>query len=167
MRDQGRQPVVVAEPDLVCRHGVVLVDDRHNTEFQQSAERPVRVAVVTSPGDVIHGEQNLSDAESVMAEEARVMAHQQPLANRCRSLLGRQILRPRSQGKRRQTGRDRSGGHEDQLAARQARAGEDVDQRTDSIEVDAAAAVVSDDDPTLTTTRFAAAIASRIDVLTA
>jgi hypothetical protein len=121
----------------VCRHGVVLVDDRHNPEFQQSAERAVRVAVVTPPGDVIHGEQDLSDAESVMAEEARVVAHQQPLSDRCRGLLGRQILGPRSQGKGRQAGRDRAGRHEDQLSARQAHAGEDLDQRADSTEVDA------------------------------
>ena len=71
----------------VGRHRVVLIDDGHHTEFQQSAERPVRIAVVTAPGDVIHGEQDQSHAKSVMAEEPRVLADQQPLPDRCRGLL--------------------------------------------------------------------------------
>ena len=39
VRDQRREPVVVAEPDLVGGDGVVLVDDRHDAELEQ----PVRV----------------------------------------------------------------------------------------------------------------------------
>jgi hypothetical protein len=52
--------------------------------------------------------------------------------------LSRQILGPRSQGKRRQAGRDRAGRHEHQFSARQPCDGEDVDQRADAIEIDAA-----------------------------
>ena len=41
MGDQGRQPVVVAEADLVGGDGVVLVDDRDDAELQQPAEGAV------------------------------------------------------------------------------------------------------------------------------
>ena len=35
VRDQRGQPVVVAEPDLLGGHGVVLVDDRQRAEREQ------------------------------------------------------------------------------------------------------------------------------------
>src|SRR5581483_395466 len=36
--DQGGQPVVVAEADLFGGHGVVLVDDRQDVQFQQTVQ---------------------------------------------------------------------------------------------------------------------------------
>jgi len=42
---QRRQAVVVAELDLLGRHGVVLVDDRHRAKFQQRTKRVPHVEV--------------------------------------------------------------------------------------------------------------------------
>ena len=47
--DQGGQPVVVAEADLVGGDGVVLVDDRHDAELEQPVEGALGVAVVGAP----------------------------------------------------------------------------------------------------------------------
>ena len=53
--DQRREPVVVAEPDLVGGDRVVLVDDRQHAELEQLGEGAVGVAVVRAPGHVVDG----------------------------------------------------------------------------------------------------------------
>ena len=50
VRDQGGEPVVVAEPDLVGGHGVVLVDDRDDAEVRAAGQRAVGVGVVACAG---------------------------------------------------------------------------------------------------------------------
>ena len=47
---QRGEAVVVAEPDLLGGHGVVLVDDRDGAQIEQAAQGPVRVAVVGRGG---------------------------------------------------------------------------------------------------------------------
>ncbi len=44
-RHQRRQRVIVAEPQLVDGHRVVLIHDRHNAELEQTQKRVLRVAV--------------------------------------------------------------------------------------------------------------------------
>ena len=48
--DEGGQPVVVAETDLVVGDGVVLVHDRHHAELQQAQERVAGVQVALAVG---------------------------------------------------------------------------------------------------------------------
>ncbi len=127
--DQRGQPVVVAEPDLVGGDGVVLVDDRYRAEVEQPAQRPVRVAVVHPPGDVVDGQQHLPDGEPVAGERLRVRLHQQSLADARRGLLGGQVARPLAEPQRCQTGGDGAGGDEHDLAGLRAIARERVDQR--------------------------------------
>src|SRR6201996_8347814 len=65
VRDQRGQPVVVAEPDLVGGHRVVLVDDRQHVQLQQPVQGPLRVPVVGPPHQVVGGQQHLADADVV------------------------------------------------------------------------------------------------------
>ena len=44
--DEGGEPVVVAEADLVVGDGVVLVDDGHHAELEQPGERAAGVQVL-------------------------------------------------------------------------------------------------------------------------
>jgi hypothetical protein len=56
VRDQGRQSIVVTEPDLVGRDRVVLVDDGHDSHAEQLFERTLRVAMVDPAHHVVGGE---------------------------------------------------------------------------------------------------------------
>ena len=138
VRDQRGQPVVVAEPDLVGRDRVVLVDHRHDAELEQPPEGLVSVAVVTVPGDVVDGEQHLTDLEAVPPEAMRVVPHQQALTHRRRRLLGGEILRTRLQAERGQAGRDRARGDEHDFPAGQPSGGECGHQLLDPRRVDSA-----------------------------
>ena len=60
VRDQRGEPIVVAEADLVRRHGVVLVDDRDHAEREQPLQRALGVAVVAPAMQVVGGEQHLT-----------------------------------------------------------------------------------------------------------
>ena len=86
--DQRGQPVVVAEPDLVGGHGVVLVDDRDDAELEQPVERAVGVAVVPAPVQVVGGEQHLPDAQAVPGERRRRSARPAAAARRSRRPAG-------------------------------------------------------------------------------
>ena len=70
VRHQRGQPIVVAEADLVGGDGVVLVDDRDDAQRQQPFHRPLRVAVVAAPVQVVRGEQHLPDRQAERANEA-------------------------------------------------------------------------------------------------
>ena len=66
--DQRGEPVVVAEPDLVGGHGVVLVHHRHHAEPEQPLQRALGVAVVRAADHVVGGEQHLPDGLPVAGE---------------------------------------------------------------------------------------------------
>ena len=139
VRDQGGQPVVVAEADLVGGHGVVLVDDRDHAELEQPAEGPEGVAVVAAPGDVVDGQQHLADAEAVRGRTAGVVPHQQALADRRRGLLGGQVARAGPSARAApEPGGDRAGRDQDDLPAGQPDGGQRIDERADPGRVDAA-----------------------------
>ena len=93
MGDQRGEPVVVPEPDLGGRDGVVLVDDRERTELQQLGEGLPRIAVVSAPHHVIDSEQDLPRHDPVPGELPLVVVGQQPLPDGSRRLLGRQTAR--------------------------------------------------------------------------
>ena len=76
--DERGEAVVVAEPDLVGRDGVVLVDDGHDAELEQPVEGAAGVRVVRAPGHVVGGEQHLPHGEPVGTEGALVAATRAP-----------------------------------------------------------------------------------------
>ena len=60
VRDECGQQVVLAEPDLIGGHRVVLVHDRHGAERQQAPERVLRIDVLPAVQEVGSREQHLS-----------------------------------------------------------------------------------------------------------
>ena len=91
VRHERGEAVVVAHPDLVGRHGVVLVHDGQHVEPEQALQRPLGVAVVGAADHVVGGEQHLADGLSVAGERARVGLGEQELADGRRGLLGGEV----------------------------------------------------------------------------
>jgi hypothetical protein len=117
VRDQRREPVVIAEPDLVGRHRVVLVDHGDHAELEQPVQGPLGVPVVAAPHQVVGGEQHLAGAQVVGGERGGVPGDEQPLADARRRLLGGQVAGPLSQPERSHPGGDRAGRDQEDLAA--------------------------------------------------
>ena len=138
VRDERGEPVVVAHPDLVGGHRVVLVHDRQHLEPEQALQRALRVAVVRAADHVVGGEQHLADGLAVAGERPRVRLGEQELADRGRGLLGGEVARAADQPQRREPCRDRPRRDEHHLAARGAALGEGVDERVEPGRVEAA-----------------------------
>ena len=136
---EGGDAVVVAEPDLLGGHRVVLVHDRDRAEVEQAAQRAVRVAVVRPPGHVVDGEEDLADGTAVPAERLGVRPHQQALSDARRRLLGGEVPRPGLEAQRRESGRDGARRDEDDLAPVRRRGRDSVDERVDPVPVQPAA----------------------------
>ena len=71
VRDECREPVVVAVSDLVVGDGVVLVDHRDDTELEQPTERLAGVEVLRPVPEVVGREQHLSGDEVVLSRGSR------------------------------------------------------------------------------------------------
>ena len=80
--DERGQPVVVAESDLVVGDRVVLVDDRHHAELEQTTDGAARVQVLLAHAEVERSEENLSGHDAEVRERAVVHAHQPALTDR-------------------------------------------------------------------------------------
>ena len=156
VRDQGGEAVVVAEPDLVGGHGVVLVDDGHDPEVEQPRQRPVRVAVVHAPDGVVGGQQHLPDLQPVPGERRRVVRDEQPLPDGGGRLLRRQVPRAGRQPERAEA-RRRSRRRTPARPARRRRGARRARRPARSAAPGASrpSGPVSDDEPILTTTRDA------------
>ena len=94
MGDQGREPVIVAEADLIGGDGVVLVDDRDRMEHSQPVQRALSVGVLRPHRDVVRGQQHLADGAFVAGERGIPRIHQRHLSDAGRSLFGGQIGGP-------------------------------------------------------------------------
>ena len=127
MGDECSQAVVVPEPDLVGRDGVVLVDHRQDAQLEEPVQRPLSVAVVGATNDVVDGEQHLADREPQRGKAFVVAMHQQPLAHRCGRLLGGQVTRATAQSQGGQSGGNGSGRNQDDLSPGGALLRNDVD----------------------------------------
>jgi hypothetical protein len=82
MRHLRGEPVVVAVADLVGRHGVVLVDDRHDAEAEQHLEGAAGVEVAPAVLAVLEGEQHLRGGDAVGGEHGLVGLGEPDLADR-------------------------------------------------------------------------------------
>lgn len=89
--DEGGEPVVVAEADLVGGDGVVLVDDGERAEGEQLVEGAVGVAVVGAAAGVVAGEQHLAHADAVPREGGGVAGDEQALADAGGGLLAGEV----------------------------------------------------------------------------
>ena len=143
VRHQGGQPVVVAEPDLVGGHRVVLVDHRQHAQLEQPVQGALRVAVVGPAHQVVGGQQDLAGADAVPGEGGGVPGDEQALADAGRGLLGGQVAGAAREPQRDQAGRDRARGDQDDLrgrgpAAARAAFGEGLSQGGDCLVVDLA-----------------------------
>jgi hypothetical protein len=87
--DERRQPVVVAEPDLVRGDRVVLVDDRDGLQLEQALERALGVAVMAPAHEVVGGEQHLAGLDAAAGERRRIASDQEALTHAGRGLLRR------------------------------------------------------------------------------
>ena len=111
------QPVVVAEPNLLGRHRVVLVDERQRPHLEQLVQRALGVSVVRASHDVFGGQQHLADGDAVLGERLGVAVHEQPLTDARRRLLSGQITRTGAQPQRLEPCRDRARRNQDNLGA--------------------------------------------------
>ena len=137
--DEGGEPVVVAEADLVGGDGVVLVDDGERAHGEELVEGAVGVAVVGAAAGVVGGEQDLSDAYAVAGEGGGVAGDEEALADAGGGLLAGEVLGAAAQSERGEAGGDGAGGDEDDLLlAAAACLGEDVDEGVDPVRVEAA-----------------------------
>ena len=109
MRDEGREPVVVAEPDLVRRHRVVLVDDGKDAQTEQALHGALRVTARSRMLEVARREQHLTGDDAVAGEALLIAVDQHVLAHGGGGLLRRQVGGARVQLEVRHPGRDRTG----------------------------------------------------------
>ena len=115
--DEGREPVVVAEADLMGGDGVVFVDHGHDAEVQQPVQGAQGVGVLAAAHEVFGGEEHLADGDAVGPEGVGVAGHQQPLAHARGRLLGGEVAGTLGEPERGEPGGDRAGGHQDDLGA--------------------------------------------------
>ena len=115
--DQRRQTVVVAEPDLAGGHRVVLVDDGHHPQRQQSGECGRGVAVAAGPHEVVHGEQHLAHLQVVLGESLRIVGQQDSLPHRGGRLFAGQVPGAVWHAQGGESGGDGPGAHQDRFPA--------------------------------------------------
>ena len=93
VRHERGEPVVVAVADLVVGDGVVLVDDGHDAELEQSLHRLAGVEVLRAVAEVVRGEEHLARRRGRAARAARRSAPSAgagrrrpgPAGSRCRA----------------------------------------------------------------------------------
>jgi hypothetical protein len=92
VRDERRQPVVIAEADLLDGDRVVLVDDRNHAEREQAVQRRARVEVPLATDEIVLREKDLPDLHLPARERALIRVHEHPLPDRGRRLKRRDVL---------------------------------------------------------------------------
>ncbi len=108
--DEGGEPVVVAESDLVVGDGVVLVDDGNDAEVEQPGHRLAGVQVLGAVHEIERREQDLTGDQSVAGEHFVIDPHQATLADGSHGLEGREVAGA-AHLESGQSGRDRTRRH--------------------------------------------------------
>ena len=117
MRQERCDVVVVAEPDLVVRDGIVLVDHRYTAEFEQTLERFARVQILLSVHEVVRHQQHLRGHQGVACELGVVHLHESTLTSGRQRLQRSNIGRTSRQTQSRHAGRHRARGHQHHVVA--------------------------------------------------
>jgi len=136
MREQGGDPIVVAEPDLVVRDGVVLVHHRNATEFEKPLQRLARVQVLTTIDEIVRNEQYLGGNDSECREFGVVHLHQSTLPDRGQRLEGAHVGGTFGESQGRDSGRHRRRGHQHHVVATRPQAGDLGADRADHRTID-------------------------------
>ena len=136
MREQRSDPVVVAEPDLVTRNRVVLVDDRHTAELEQPDQGLARMQVLTPVHEIVRHEQRLAGDETVPTELGRVDLHELRLARRSKRLQCGHVGGSARKAECRDSGRHRTRGDDEHLVTGSAQRGRLVAQACNRSAVD-------------------------------
>ena len=76
----GRQAIIVADPDFLGDHGVVLVDHRDDAQAQQGLDGGARVQPAAAHLGVVAGQQDLGAGQSVRLKRRLPRPHQRRLA---------------------------------------------------------------------------------------
>ncbi len=79
--DDGGEPVVVTELELVDHHRVVLVDDGHHPDGQHAGQGMPGVEVLGPVRQDVTGEQDLADDDAIGGEPAGIALHQASLTD--------------------------------------------------------------------------------------
>ena len=79
--DQCAQGIVVAEANFVGGDGIVLVDDRDDTQTQQGQERASGIQIAFTIRQVVVGQENLRGLDRMLLEQGLIGAHQPHLAH--------------------------------------------------------------------------------------
>ena len=137
--DERREPVVVAEADLVRRDGVVLVDDRDDAQREQPFQGALGVAVVPAAVQVVGRQQHLADAQPEAGERDGVALGEQQLSHTGRRLLRREVAGAGGQPERSDARRDRAGGHQHHLLPGLDARGDRLDQIVEALRREPAA----------------------------
>ncbi len=82
VRDQGGQPVVVAETNLVVGDGVVFVDDRDDTKAEKDRQGLAGVQVLVAMDEVEGSQQHLTTDQAVGGQSPVVVIDQMGLPHR-------------------------------------------------------------------------------------
>ncbi len=117
VRHQRGETVVVAIADLVGRDRVVLVDDGHGAERQQTRERAPGVEVLPAVDEVVGNEQRLGGDETVFGEGVVPAAHQPGLPGGGDRLQGGDVGGASFETQCCDTGGDSSRRHDDDVVA--------------------------------------------------
>ena len=86
MSHQCGNSIVITKPNFVAGNRVVLVDDRHATQLQQTQHGLPRVQILITINEVIRHEQHLGTHQAVLVECGVVVAHQATLPGSSQSL---------------------------------------------------------------------------------
>src|SRR5262249_25969054 len=136
---------VIAEPDLVRRDGVVLVDDRYRAELLEGRDDVARGQEAAAVGDVLVGEQDLADGELVRGKRALPRLHEVALTDGGDGLELGQLARPLGEAEDAAAERDRPRRHDDERLRQRRHLFGDLGQGLLWAVIDEAAADLDDD----------------------
>ena len=84
--DDGRECIVISEPDLLRTDSIILVEDRDHTMLQKRIDGVVEVDCTLPVRIRVHGHEDLTDDHAVSAEALPPLLHQYALADGSRCL---------------------------------------------------------------------------------
>ena len=133
--DQGSQPVVVTEPDLVHADRVFLVDDLHGTVFEERVERVADVEISPALGEILGRQQQLRRVRTMSPEAIVVVVDQPSLSGGRGRLQVRQVLGAGTQIEHINSGSHRPAGNDDHFPSCFPNPDHGLDQRGDAVDI--------------------------------
>ena len=114
--DQSRQGVVVAQPNFIGHHRIVLVHDWQHLHAKERAESTAGIQIAIPGAHVSVAEQDLCSRHAVGAEAFLIGPHQCRLPDCRRRLREMDLMWTLTQMQARKTGHDGTTGHQHNIA---------------------------------------------------